>query len=125
MARILIVANPSNLIAFQAFLVQDSGVEVLRASTGREALEILGGKSVSTVVVDEVLPDWSAQSFVRKLTSLQPLINCAMVSSLTPEDFHEATEGLGIFMQLPVDPGAADAGIMLRMLETIKELLEL
>ena len=98
---------------------------MLRASTGREALEILGNTAINTVVIDEVLPDWSAQSFVRKLTSLQPLINCAMVSSLPPDDFHEATEGLGIFMQLPVDAGPADAGIMLRMLETIKELLEL
>jgi len=31
------------------------------------------------------------------------------VSALPPGEFHEATEGLGIFMQLSPRPGSADA----------------
>jgi hypothetical protein len=46
-----------------------------------------------------------------------------MVSSLSPEDFHEATEGLGVFMQLPVDPGAEEAGKMMQLFESISALL--
>jgi hypothetical protein len=46
-----------------------------------------------------------------------------MVSSLSPEDFHEMTEGLGIFMQLPVGPGAGEAVQLLRLLESIDALL--
>ena len=36
------------------------------------------------------------------------MINSAAVSSLSPEKFHEASEGLGILPQLPPRPGAHD-----------------
>jgi hypothetical protein len=75
------------------------------------------------VVVDRELADGAALPFIREMTRQYPLINCAMVSSLPPEDFHEMTEGLGIFMQLPVGPGAGEAVQLLRLLESIDALL--
>jgi len=110
---------------FAEFINKDRGIEVLWAGSGQKALDLVGTGSISAVVVDEILVDRTALSFVRQLTKHQPLINCAMVSSLPPDDFHEATEGLGIFIQLPVSPGVKEAELMLKMLETIEVLMTL
>ncbi len=124
--RILIVATkPTDLADFTAFLLKSAGIEVYRSVSGEEALKVIGRETINTVVVGEMPADGAALSFVRQVTKLQPLINCAMVSSLAPEDFHEATEGLGIFMQLPVAAGAKEAELMLQMLETIEVLMTL
>jgi hypothetical protein len=47
------------------------------------------------------------------------MINCAAISSLSHKDFHEASEGLGVLMQLPESPGRDDAAKLLEHLKTI------
>jgi DNA-binding NtrC family response regulator len=124
MLSILLVGkNPEALASLADQLSQREGIAVSRASSGKEAWDILGKSKVDVVVTDEKLADGDSLPFVKDLTKRQPLINCAMVSSLSPEDFHEATEGLGVFMQLPVDPGAEEAVKMMQLLESINALL--
>ena len=124
MSRILIVAaQPATFADFAACLEKKDGVEVLFAVSGEEALAIAGAKTVNTLVADATLADGPGLTFVRKFTKVQPLANCALVSSLSPDDFHEATEGLGVFLQLPSAPGAADAENMLQILKKIEVLL--
>ena len=124
MLSILLVGkNPEALASLADQLSQRDGIAVSRASSGKEAWDILGKNSVDVVVTDEKLVDGDSLPFIKDLTKQQPLINCAMVSSLSPEDFHEATEGLGVFMQLPVDPGAEEAMKMMQLLESINALL--
>jgi hypothetical protein len=53
-----------------------------------------------------------------------PMVNCAAVSSLVSEDFHEQSEGLGILMQLPVRPGQEHAEILLGKLKSILETMK-
>ncbi len=124
MLSILLVGkNPEALATLADQLSQRKGVAVSRAESGKEVWDILGKSKVDVVVTDEQLADDDSLSFIKDLTKKQPLINCAMVSSLSPEDFHEATEGLGVFMQLPVDPGAEEAVKMMQLLESISALL--
>jgi DNA-binding response OmpR family regulator len=124
MLSILLVGkNPEALASLADQLSQREGIAVSRASSGKDAWDILGKSKVDVVVTDEKLADGDSLPFVKDLTKQQPLINCAMVSSLSPEDFHEATEGLGVFMQLPVDPGAEEAVKMMELLESISALL--
>jgi DNA-binding NtrC family response regulator len=124
MLSILLVGkNPEVLANFADQLSLREGITVSRASSGKEVWDILGKSKVDVIVTDEKLADGDSLPFVKDLTKRQPLINCAMVSSLSPEDFHEATEGLGIFMQLPVNPGAEEAMKMMQLLESINALL--
>lgn len=124
MLSILLVGkNPETLADFADQLSRREGIEVSRAGSGKEVWDILGKNKVDVVVADEKLEDGDSLPFIKDLTKQQPLINCAMVSSLSPEDFHEATEGLGVFMQLPVDPGAEEAVKMMQLLESISALL--
>ncbi len=49
-------------------------------------------------------------------------MNCAAVSSLSADDFHEASEGLGVMMQLPLEPDLKDAEKLVEYLKTILNL---
>ena len=43
-------------------------------------------------------------------------VHTAVVSDMDPDEFHEATEGLGILMPLPTSPKADDAERLLKAL---------
>ena len=92
------------------------------AATGRQALERLQNKTVDLVVVDEDLGDMPGLKFVEQLVSVNPLINCALVSSLSKEEYHEASEGLGILMQLPPKSSAEDGARLMAHLNQIQGL---
>ncbi len=123
LSLLLVGKDVASLANFSAELSKNEELRVIRAVSGKEAWTILGSCKIDVVVIDEDLADGDALSFVRELTRKQPQINCAMVSHLSPEDFHETTEGLGVFMQLPVAPGAEEAGKMMRLLKSINVLM--
>jgi len=60
--------------------------------------------------------------FAEKLIRVNPMINSAVLSSLSSDEFHEASEGLGIFAQLPLRPAKADAEKLLKGLRNLKDL---
>ncbi len=120
---LLVGKEPHALAGLTAELMQKDGITVKRAASAEEAWLILGKDKVDVVVTAEELADGAALPFVVELTRQHPLINCAMVSPLSPKDFHEATEGLGVFMQLPPDPGPEEAAKMVQYLESIDALM--
>ncbi|GAB6193013.1 response regulator [Desulfocastanea catecholica] len=124
MVSILLVGkDPASLAVFADALSRDEGLKVSSVGSGQQAWDFLSGNKVDVIVADEQLADGPALPFVRELTKRQPLVNCAMVSPLAPEEFHEVTEGLGVFMQLPVAPGTEEAAKMVRLLESINALM--
>lgn len=124
MLSILLVGKePQALAGLATEFLQKDGITVKRAASAKEAWMILGKTRVDVVVTAEQLADGAALSFVSELIRQYPLINCAMVSRLSPKAFHEATEGFGVFMQLPPDPGAEEAAKMVQYLESIDALM--
>jgi two-component SAPR family response regulator len=99
-------------------------IELLPVETGAAGLLLLKGKKIDLVIVDEQLDDMSGIAFVKQLVKINPLVNTAVVSALTAEEFHEATEGLGVLMQLPIEPREKDAETLLTTLEKIGALLQ-
>ena len=94
------------------------------AATGAAGLSLLKGKKIDLVIVDEQLGDMSGIAFVEQLVKIYPLVNTAIVNVLTDEEFHEATEGLGVLMQLPAPPQGKDALALLAILEKIGVLMQ-
>lgn len=124
MSNILLVSKESAPLAdFGTELLNTKGVDVAQVAAGDEALGLIAEGKVKVVVVGELLADGLALDFVKRLMKEHPLIDCAMVSSLSPEEFHEVTEGLGLFMQLPVCPGVDEATKMLKLLNSIRALM--
>ena len=93
------------------------------AATGAVGLTLLQGKTMDLVIVDEQLDDMSGIEFVGRLVQVNPLVNTAIVGSLSDEDFHEATEGLGVLMQLPLQPAEGATEQLLSALARITGLL--
>jgi len=85
---------------------------------------MLSNTPLDLVVVDEKLGDMTGIEFIETLVSVDPMINCAAVSPLPSDEFHENSEGLGILAQLPVQPGANDAENLLKLLDHLKNLLQ-
>jgi DNA-binding response OmpR family regulator len=123
--RVLLIAKDiAQFSALVAGLQRQPEIELLPAETGGAGLSLLKGKQIDLVIVDEQLGDMSGIAFVKQLVKINPLVNTAIVSALTAEEFHEATEGLGVLMQLPIEPRDKDAEALLAILEKIGALLQ-
>jgi len=118
----LLLVNPdkSSLSELASALKEYDDLELLTTESGEKALAMVSESAVDLVVTDEELGDMTGLEFARRLISLNPMINCATVSGLEPERFHEVSEGLGLMDQLPTRPGKEDAERLLRNLRLIK-----
>jgi len=123
MIKILLVTSEKEPFSeFSTVLKQKDDVELSWAANGQEALEEIPDTPVDLVVVNENIGDMTGIEFMKKLLPINPMINCAAVSPLPPEEFHEASEGLGVLVQLPVDPGKLEAEDLLKRLKKLKDL---
>jgi DNA-binding NarL/FixJ family response regulator len=121
MMKLLLVSPDKNpLSELASALKEHDDVELLTTESGEKALAMVSESAVDLVVTDEELGDMTGLEFARRLISLNPMINCATVSGLEPERFHEVSEGLGLMDQLPTRPGKEDAERLLRNLRLIK-----
>jgi CheY-like chemotaxis protein len=120
MKLLLVSPDKSPLSELGSALKEHDDVELLTTESGEKALAMVSESAVDLVVTDEELGDMTGLEFARRLISLNPMINCATVSGLEPERFHEVSEGLGLMDQLPTRPGKEDAERLLRNLRLIK-----
>jgi DNA-binding NarL/FixJ family response regulator len=121
---LLLTKDITRFSALMTGLQHRREIEVVSAATGTDGFLLLKGTQLDLVIVDEQLGDMDGIVFVKQLVKINPLINTAIVSVRTAEEFHEATEGLGVLMQLPTEPGAKDAGTLLAILGKIGILLQ-
>jgi CheY-like chemotaxis protein len=122
--KILLVSqDKASLSAFKAGL-EENHVQTAWAESGSSAIVKIDEESFDLVVTDENLGDMTGLEFIEKVISIKPIVNCAAVTSLLPADFHEASEGLGILMPLPVRPGQKQAEKLLVQLKAILNLSE-
>jgi two-component SAPR family response regulator len=123
MIKILLVTSEREPFSeFATVLKKKDDVELFWTSTGQKALEAISGNPFDLVIVNEDIDDMTGIEFMKKLLPINPMINCASVSPLPPEEFHEASEGLGVLVQLPVDPGEFEAEDLLKRLKKLKDL---
>ncbi len=119
MIRVLWVSRDDAFLSNAAGAMDAFDIDAKGAKSGREALSVLSKESYDMVIADETLGDMTGLGFAEKLVRVSPMTNCAVVSSLSPEAFHEAGEGLGILMQLPPRPGNPDVEKLLKHLKGI------
>ena len=122
MTQLLLVTPDKANFSELSAEIEKQGTSVSWAASGRRALEMLADTTVDLVLTDESLGDMSGLEFVAQLVAINPMTNCAAVSSLSPKAYHEASEGLGILMQLPPEPGAADGQ---RLMDHLNQILGL
>ena len=124
MFKLLMVSpNKASLSDLASALAQYGDVELSCAESGERALDKASETAIDLVITDERLGDMTGLAFADRLLSVNPSTNCASVSRLSPENFHDVSEGLGLMAQLPVRPGKEDAEKLIQCLRNLKSLM--
>ncbi len=123
MGNLLLVSpDRTSLASLEKVIRQKKGFKIHWAKSGSSALAAVQKNAYVLAVVDEDLGDMTGLELVRRFIAVNPMLNCAIVSGLEHKAFHEASEGLGILIQLPVQPGEQDAVALLQHLNRILNL---
>jgi DNA-binding NarL/FixJ family response regulator len=124
MLKLLLVSpNKASLSGLASALVEHGDVDLSWAESGEKALDLASDTAIDLVITDERLGDMSGLEFAGRLLSVNPMINCASVSHLSPENFREVSEGLGLMAQLPIQSDKEDAKKLLQRLRQLKNLM--
>ena len=107
-----------------AALAKHDDVTLFQVLSGAAALKSITDKTCDLIIIDEILDDMAGLELAEKVIKINSMINCAVVSTLTQDEFHEASEGLGILAQLPKNPGTAQAEAILSHLREIINLMK-
>jgi DNA-binding response OmpR family regulator len=120
MLRILLVsARQETMHSFAEGLALDPEVHLEQVSSGADALSAVRSTPPHLAILDSELPDTGPLGLVSELLKVNAMVNTAVVSPLSDQDFHEASEGLGILTRLPLMPANSDAAELLRKLRQI------
>ncbi len=120
MLKILLVsARLETLGSFHDYLSGQPEVSLQMAGTGAEAMQQVRSGSPQLVIIDHQLPDSSPAELVTDLLMTDAMINTAVVSPMSEEEFHESYEGLGIMARVPLMPTEKEARNLLNTLGNI------
>jgi len=120
MIRLLIVSSDKHaFLNLTSFLKKKADIDISWEKNGKSALNIIPDHSFDLAIADDQLADMTGLGFIKKLVSINPMINSALVSTFSPHEFHEQTEGLGILAQLPKKPDEKHAEDLLEQLKKI------
>ena len=120
MLRILLAtARPEALHAFADALSSDPEVRLEQVASGADALSAARTSSPQLAVIDFELPDTKPLDLVTELLMVDVMVNTAVVSPLSEQQFHEASEGLGVLARVPAEPGRGDAAELLGKLRKL------
>jgi len=123
MLKLLFVSRDNNMFQdMMTALKSYKDIDLELSDSGEKALAKIQGKTIDLVVADEDLGDMTGLELVRRILKINFMINFAVVSGLSADEFHEASEGLGVMTQLPQRPGKKDADGMIKTLKQIKGL---
>jgi CheY-like chemotaxis protein len=117
-----IIIAGSELASLPAFIrgIEENGGRVTCLGASGQVVEAISEGGFDLLIADESLGDMSAIDLIEKVVALNPMLNCAVVSPLPADEFHEASEGLGILMQLPNEPGQEEASALMKHLKKIQ-----
>ncbi len=124
MISILLAGENRDNLSELAATLKDNNVNIDWANSGDVALSMIKDKKFDLVITDEKLTDMTGRKLVEKIISINAMMNCIAVSSLSPKDFHEEFEGLGVLMQLPHNPGKKEAYDLIEYLKKVLNLTE-
>lgn len=118
MRTLLIVEDDDDIFDYYRILLRELGVRLLRAATGREALDLLdAGEPVDLVLLDMVLPGMSGEEVFRALRaqrgSLVPVVACSVDEALIAP-LRAVGELQGTFLK--GNPGAELVALVKRLL---------
>ena len=124
MINILIIGQENDaLSSLNTILSSQDEVSTLVAGSEKEAEASMAANTFQLVIIDETVGKRSGIEIAKGLVASNPFLNCALIGSLPHEEFHEATEGLGVLAQIPTTPSTDDIEKLLTSLRKILGLM--
>ncbi len=122
MVQIVLISKETGSLSGWEAIFKEFDANVIMTGSCDETLLQCEESRVDLIVADEQVTDMSGIDCIRKMITVNPMLNFAAVSSLPNEMFHEASEGLGVLMQLPVSPGKKEVK---KLLDRLRHILQL
>lgn len=122
MTEILLAGSHRSALQTARQTLESLGARTHFADTAASARDLVAERPLDLVVLDETVGEMTGLDLLKAILPIRPMINSAVVSPLSPAEFHDAGEGLGILMQLPVDPDREAAE---RLFEQLMHVLNL
>ena len=117
MLTVILITRRTNVLNNIVIVLRKSKINVIQADTEASITKMLRSQEVDAVIATE-----QDLLLVKTLVSAFPMVNYALMSSSDSQDFHELTEGYGIFMQLPTTLLENDVSEMINNLKRIRAL---
>lgn len=117
MAIIAVTTRPKEIADFLVELAGASQAEVEVETSGAGALERIKTDLPRLVVIDKGLPDFEPLKLVLEIMMVSAMTLTAVVTDMSEDDFHEASEGYGVLKALPVNPGSGDGRELAELLK--------
>lgn len=99
--------------------LENEGALVRLAKTKLKTLELVKARTPHLVVVDDCLSDVQPLTLVKDLMLIDAMINTAVITGISAEQFHEKGEGLGILTSICQQPDAQDAKALIQRLRKL------
>jgi len=98
--QILIVDDEEDILKTLKEILQRKGYNVILASNGFEALEILENTAVNLIITDIIMPEIEGLEFVQKVTSKKPDLPIVVMSGLANDHYLTAASYFGAVCKL-------------------------
>ena len=120
----ILIATPDkdSLLEFSTGFNKSNDVEFTWVMKCEEVISKINQNEFDLLLVDEMLSDITGIECLNKVVLENPFLNTAGISSLSAKDYHEATEGLGVLMQIPINPVAEDGEKLFDYLNNISKM---
>ena len=120
----ILIATPDkdSLLEFSTGFNKSNDVEFTWVMKCEEVIPKINQSKFDLLLVDEMLSDITGIECLNKVVLENPFLNTAAISSLSAKDYHEATEGLGVLMQIPVNSSAEDGEKLFDYLNNILKM---
>ena len=113
----LLLVTPRPEVSNECLPVFQRGDNTLQqAASLEDAAPIIRDTPPVLAILDLELEGKALRQAVIDIMMINASVHTAVVSDMDPDEFHEATEGLGILMPLPTFPKADDAERLLKAL---------
>ncbi|MDA8404619.1 MAG: hypothetical protein M0Z56_10570 [Desulfobacteraceae bacterium] len=120
MKQILIVTlKPDDFSELAAGFKSHGPISIAWADSTDTAQAAVSGKTVDLAVIDETVGNQPGLKIAASIIMKNAMVNQAVVSRLSPEAFHDASEGLGIMAQLPPKPDAGQSKMLMDKLKSL------
>jgi len=115
---LIITQNAGNFLRLAEGL-SDKNTNVIIWADSLTVAHAAATGSIDLVIIDEKVDGRPGPDIAKDMIRVNAMANLALVSGLSPEDFHEATEGLGVMAQMPSCPDEKDAERLLSILTAL------